>query len=298
MRRSRRKEDRIVLNGQDIVYREKIQAAILSIIASAGLDNKNHIGLYTNSLGILSEGLHSGLDLVAASMMLYAVRMVRKPHDLEHNYGYGKFESLTMWGEIILLLVIAAWIMYEGVERLLYTQSQPEITIFSIGVMISSIIVDYGRSKALYRVTKKYGSQALEADALHFRVDMLTSGIVLSGLTIVYLFNVPNADVIAAISVSLLIVYTTLGLGRRTLAVLLDKAPKDIQAQIVESLKGFEGIKNIHRIRIQPVRKDTFIDLHIEVPRTFIHDKAHRIAIAVEMMIKQDISPNSYVLVT
>ena len=98
-------------------------------------------------------------------MTLYAVRMARKPPDLEHNYGYGKFESLTSFGEIILLFVIAAWIMHEGIERLLYTHSQPEITIFSFAVMMPSIIVDYSRSKTMYRVAKKYGSQALEADA-------------------------------------------------------------------------------------------------------------------------------------
>ena len=126
---------------------------------------------------------------------------------------------------------------------------------------------------------------------------MLTSGIVLAGLTIVYLSNLPNADVIATMSVSLLIVYTTLGLGRRTLAVLLNKAPKGIQSQIVESLKGFEGIKNIYSIRIRPVGKDIFIDLQLEVPRTYIHDRAHRIATDVETKIKQDILPNSDVVV-
>ena len=298
MRTGKRKKGGTLLNNQDIAHREKIRAAILSIIASAGLTiSKIIVALFTNSLGILSEGLHSGLDLVAASMTLYAVRMARRPPDLEHNYGYGKIESLTSLGEIILLLIIAAWIMYEGIERLFYTHSQPEITVFSFGVMISSIIVDYGRSKALYKVAKKYGSQALEADALHFRVDMLTSGMVLVGLFVVFLFNIPNADVYAAISVSLLIVYTSLGLGRRTLDVLLDKAPKGIQGQIVESLKGFEGIKNIHSIRIRKVGKDVFIDLHIEVSRIFTHDKAHRIATNVEDKIKRDVLPNSDVVV-
>jgi cation diffusion facilitator family transporter len=279
-------------------HREKINAAITSIIASAALTiSKIAIALITNSLGILSEGMHSGLDLVAATMTLYAVRMARKPPDLEHSYGYAKFESLTSLAEIILLLAIAAWIMYEGIERLFFVHSKPEITIFSFGVMISSIIVDYGRSRALYKAANKHGSQALEADALHFRVDMLTSAIVLAGLVIVYLFGIQNADAIAALTVSVLIIYTSLGLGRRTLDVLLDKAPKGIQAQILEAITGFEGVKKAHKIRVRKVGNDTFVDLHIELPRTFTHDRAHRIATNVENKIRDDVLPDSDIVV-
>ena len=158
-------------------------------------------------------------------------------------------------------------------------------------------MVDFGRSRALFKVAHKYGSQALEADALHFRVDMLTSSIVLGGLAIVYIFGFPNADAYAAITVSGLIVYTSLGLGRRTLDVLLDKAPKGIQSQIIESLKGFEGIKNAHKIRVRKIGSETFVDMHIEVPRTFSHNKAHRLATLVENKIKKEILPDSDVVV-
>ncbi len=284
-----------IKDDNNIIHKEKINVAITSIIASLALTvSKIIIALLTNSLGILSEGMHSGLDVLAATMTLYAIRMAGKPPDPEHHYGYAKFESLTSLGEVILLLATAAWIMYEGLERLLFfVHTGPEITIFSFGVMISSIIVDFGRSRALYKTANKYGSQALEADALHFRMDMLTSSIVLVGLTVVYLFGIRNADTIAAMTVSILIVYTSLGLGRRTLDVLLDKAPKGIQARIMESITGFEGIKNVHRIRVRKVGKDTFVDLHIEVPRTFSHDKAHRIATNVENKIKYDVLSNS-----
>ena len=295
---SKRNDDKSFLNAKELAYKEKINVAITSITASAALTiSKIIIAVITNSLGILSEGMHSGLDVVAASMTLYAVRMARKPPDTEHHYGYAKFESITSLGEIVLLLVIAGWIMYEGLQRLLFVHSKPEVTIFSFGVMISSMIIDYGRSRALYKAANKHGSQALEADALHFRVDMLTSSIVLIGLAVVYIFNIPNADAFAAIIVAILIIYTSLGLGRKTLDVLLDKAPKGIQAQIQESITGFEGIKKSHTIRVRKVGKDTFVDLHIEVPRTFTHDKAHRIATNVEDKIKNDILPNADVVV-
>ncbi|HEX5519146.1 MAG TPA: cation transporter dimerization domain-containing protein [Candidatus Nitrosocosmicus sp.] len=111
------------------------------------------------------------------------------------------------------------------------------------------------------------------------------------------MYGFPNADAYAAITVSALIVYTSLGLGRRTLDVLLDRAPKEVQSQIIESLKGFEGIKNAHRIRIRKIGTETFVDMHIEVPRTFSHDEAHRLATLVQNKIKDEILPDSDVIV-
>jgi cation diffusion facilitator family transporter len=279
-------------------HKEKTKVALISIIASSSLALfKFVIAQVTGSLGILSESLHSGLDIMAAVMTLYAIKMALRPPDLEHNYGYAKFESLTSLAETVLLFITAGWIFYDGFQRIFYIHSKPEITIFSFGIMIISIVVDYGRSKALYRISHKYGSQALEADALHFRTDMLTSGVVLVGLVIVYLFRISDADSYCAIAVAGIIVYTSLGLGRRTLDVLLDKAPKGIQGQILESITGFEGVKNVHSVRVRKVGTETFVDLHIEVPRIFTHDKAHKIATNVENKIRGEILPNSDVVV-
>ena len=279
-------------------HREKTRVAVVSIIASATLAlSKFIVAMVTGSLAILSEALHSGLDIIAAIMTLYAIRMAIRPPDLDHNYGYAKFESLTSLAETILLFAVAGWIFYEGIERIFFVHSVPEITVFSFAIMIVSIAVDFGRQKSLYRIARKYGSQALEADALHFKADMLTSGVVLVGLAVVYLFNVPNADSYAAITVAGVIVYSSLGLGRRTLDVLLDKAPKGIQGHILESVTGFEGVKNAHSVRVRKVGSETFVDLHIEVPRIFTHDRAHKIATSVENKIKDEILPNSDVVV-
>ena len=279
-------------------HKEKTKVALISIIASASLALfKFVIAQMTGSLAILSEALHSGLDIMAAIMTLYAIRMVIRPPDLEHPYGYAKFESLTSLAETILLFVAAGWIFYDGFQRIFFIHSEPEITFFSFAVMIVSILVDYSRSKTLYKIAHKYGSQALEADALHFKTDMLTSGVVLVGLVVVYLFGISNADSYAAIIVAGVIVYTSLGLGRRTLDVLLDKAPKGIQGQILESITGFEGVKNVHSVRVRKVSSETFVDLHIEVPRIYTHDKAHKIATNVENKIRNEILPNSDVVV-
>ena len=279
-------------------HKEKTKVALISIIASASLALfKFVIAQMTGSLAILSESLHSGLDIMAAIMTLYAIRMVIRPPDLEHPYGYAKFESITSLAETILLFVAAGWIFYDGFQRIFFIHSEPEITFFSFAVMIVSILVDYSRSKTLYRIAHKYGSQALEADALHFKTDMLTSGVVLVGLVVVYLFGISNADSYAAIIVAGVIVYTSLGLGRRTLDVLLDKAPKGIQGQILESITGFEGVKNVHSVRVRKVISETFVDLHIEVPRIYTHDKAHKIATNVENKIRNEILPDSDVVV-
>ena len=275
---------------------EKLRVAITSIIASLSLTIlKFVVGFSTNSLGILSESLHSGLDLVAAMMTLYAVRIIMRPRDLKYTYGYAKFESVSSLFQIILLFAVAGWVFYEGIERI-FQPIQPEVTVFSFVIMFVSIAVDFGRSNALHRVARKYGSQALEADALHFKTDMLSSAIVIVGLSLVFLFNIPNADAYAAIAVAGMIVYTSLGLGRRTLDVLLDKAPKGAYHHILESVSGLEGVHRPHDIRIRKMGPETFIDMHIEVPRTYTHDIAHKVATIVEEKVKQ-VLPNSDVLV-
>jgi divalent metal cation (Fe/Co/Zn/Cd) transporter len=162
--------------------------------------------------------------------------------------------------------------------------------------MFISIGIDFGRSRALYRTARKYGSQALEADALHFKADMFSSAIVLAGLSLVFFLDIPKADAYAAIAVAGMIVYTSLGLGRRTLDVLLDKAPKGAYHQILESVSGLEGVDRPHDIRIRKMGPETQVDMHIEVPRTYTHDTAHKVATIVEEKVKQ-ILPNSDVLV-
>lgn len=278
-------------------YREKNRIVITSIIASSCLAIiKFVIGFSTNSLGILSEALHSGLDVFAAFMTLYAIRAVIKPPDLKFTYGYAKIESISSLTEILLLLLVAGWIFYEGIERMFFRNVEPEITIFSFLIMLISIAVDYGRSRALFRVARKYGSQAIEADALHFKADMISSAIIIVGLASVLFLHIPNADSYAAIIIAGMILYTSLGLGKRTLDVLLDKAPKGFNHVVMESISGLEGVNMAHDLRIRSVGSTMFIDLHIEVPRTSTHDKAHKIATNVEQKIRQAI-PNADVLV-
>jgi cation diffusion facilitator family transporter len=279
------------------IQNEKVKVATISIAASVGLAVlKLLVGLSTNSLGILSDAMHSGLDIISALMTLYAIRMTIKPPDLSYTYGYAKVESIASLSEIILLFGVAAWIFYEAIERIFFKSIQPEITVLSFAIMFLSIAVDFGRSKSLYRVARKYGSQALEADGLHFKTDMLSSSIVIVGLSLILLLKIPNADAFAAVTVAGMIIYTSLGLGRRTLDVLLDKAPKGAHQRILETVSGLEGVNKAHNIRIRNVGSETFVDMRIEVPRTYTHDRAHRVATAVEERVRESL-PNSDILV-
>ncbi|HSA72840.1 MAG TPA: cation diffusion facilitator family transporter [Nitrososphaeraceae archaeon] len=278
-------------------YREKRTVALASVIASVGLAaTKLVIGYSTNSLGILSEAMHSGLDVIAALMTLYAIRIVVRPPDVRFTYGYAKVESLSSLIEIILLFAVAGWIFYEGLDRILFTNTQPEITIFSFAIMTISIVIDLWRSKVLYRAAKRYGSQALEADALHFKADMFSSSIVIVGLVFVFVFHIPNADAFTALIIAAMIIYTSLGLGRRTIDVLLDKAPKGVNHLLLESISGLDGVSKAHDIRIRNMGSTISVDLHIEVPRTSTHDRAHKIATNVENRIRE-VMPNCDVLV-
>ena len=285
------------VKDKDKENREKLKVAIVSIVASLGLTIfKLVVAFFTNSLGILAEGLHSGLDVIAAMMTFYAIRMVIRPADIKYTFGYAKYESVSSLSEVILLLAAAGWIFYEGIERIFFKTIQPEVTIFSFLVLFLSIAIDFSRSRALYNTARKYGSQALEADALHFKTDMLSSSIVIVGLLLVFLTHIPYADAYAAIAVAGMIIYTSLGLGRRTLDVLLDKAPKGSYQRVVETISGLDGVNKAHDIRVRKMGSETLVDMHIEVPRTSTHEKAHNVATRVEEKVREAI-PGSNVLV-
>ena len=155
------------------MQKEKLNVAFFSVLAAVFLTGfKLVIGLLTGSLGILSEALHSGLDMVAAVITYFSVRVSDKPADKQHNFGHGKIENFSALVETFLLLITCVWIIYEAMIRLITGKTHIEVSIWSFIVVICSIIIDISRSRALSRVAKKYNSQALEADALHFSTDI------------------------------------------------------------------------------------------------------------------------------
>lgn len=268
---------------------EKKRVAGLSVIAAVFLTGfKLFIGIITGSLGILSEALHSGLDLVAAVITWFAVRVSDKPADIEHQYGHGKIENLSALIETLLLLVTCVWIVYEALNRLITGNTHIEVNVWSYIVVISSILIDFTRSRALSRVAKKHNSQALEADALHFSTDIWSSAVVLLGLICAH-FGYYMADSIAALGVAMIVVFISVKLGRRAIDALLDKAPEGIHTQIKQILSNNPEIISYHDLRVRTAGADHFVDVTIHLDPKLGIRQAHQVSQHVEVMICQKI---------
>lgn len=260
--------------------KEKKRVAFISVIAAVFLTGfKLIIGLLTGSLGILSEALHSGLDLIAAIITLFSVSISDKPSDEKHHFGHGKIENFSALIETILLIFTCFWIVYEAFNRLFSGKTEIEVNFWSYFVVISSIIIDYSRSRALYRVARKYNSQALEADALHFSTDIWSSAVVLLGL-ICAQFGLFIADSAAALVVACIVLLVSYKLGRKAMDVLLDKAPPNIYSLVTNALDNIPEILKYHDLKIRSSGSYTFIEvnIHVETGLTILqaHDISHK----------------------
>ncbi len=278
------------MTGNEKAIKEKKKIAFTSVAAAVFLVTfKLIIGILTGSLGILSEALHSGLDLVAALITLFAVRFADLPADEEHHYGHGKIENYSALIETFLLLITCFWIIYEAISRLISTEVKIEVTIWSFVVIITSIIIDITRSRALYKVAKKYNSQALEADALHFSTDIWSSTVVLIGLGCVALFDFHFADPIAALLVAIIVLGVSYRLGKRSFDALMDRAPKELTEELKKIISGIEEVKKYHELKVRESGPYKFVEFNIHVERNLSISDAHEISHIVENAITKKI---------
>lgn len=257
---------------------EKRSVALSSVLAAVLLTGlKLVVGLATNSLGILSEAAHSGLDLVAAGVTYYAVRLSAQPADARHPYGHGKVENLSALIETLLLLATCVWIVYEAVDRLVFHPQPVEASFWGAGVMIVSIAVDYTRSRMLLAAARKHNSQALEADALHFSTDIWSSLVVLVGLGALALAETLHpastlrpwllrADSLAALAVSAIVVRVSWRLGRQAVHVLLDGGVEELSDEVERTVSVLPGVAGVRRVRLRQSGPESFVDLRILVP--------------------------------
>jgi cation diffusion facilitator family transporter len=269
--------------------REKQAVALTSVGAAVLLSSlKLAVGIWTGSLGILSEAMHSGLDLVAAGITYFSVRLSDKPADPEHPFGHGKVEHISAFVETGLLILTCAWIIWEAVRRLFFHDVHVEPTPWAFGVMFISVTLDTFRSRALFKVARKYNSQALEADALHFSTDVYSSTVVILGLVLVYISEANHirwlriADPIAALVVAGIIVYISLRLGKRTLNALVDASPSGTSALIEETVRRVVGVLSIDRIRTRESGNRLFVDLRLTLASNISLEHADSVAGMVE----------------
>ncbi len=276
----------------------KERVALNSLFASLGLTiAKAIVGIMTGSLGILSEAGHSLIDFGATVMTFIAVRISGKPADDEHHYGHGKVEAISALAETALLFLLSAAVIVEAIRRLFFHDGvHVEATIWAFAVMIGSVIVDFFRARALSRAAKATGSQALEADALHFSSDLWSSLAVLIGLGGVWL-GLPWADAVAAIAVAILICLVGWRLVRRTVDTLTDAAPRGVRERVVEIARRTPGVVLVERIRVRSSGEKDFIDLDVAVNRGLPLDRVSAIKDRLSAAILKD-SPRTEVNVT
>jgi cation diffusion facilitator family transporter len=273
--------------------REKRAVALSSVFAGLFLTAmKVVVGVMTGSLGILSEAAHSALDFLAAAVTWFAVRASGRPADREHTYGHGKVENLSALFETVLLLVTCGWIIYEAVRRLFFAEVEVEASAWAFAVMIVSIVIDVSRSRALGRAAKKYDSQALEADALHFSTDIWSSSVVIVGLLGVLISARPGlhwllkADALAALGVAAIVVWVSLQLGRKTIGHLLDEVPPGLHDEIVQAVH-VPGAMKVLRARVRRSGPEAFVDVTLTVGRDAALGRAHEVATAAETAVRQ-----------
>ncbi len=285
--------------------REKRIVAASSVAAAIFLTGVKVVaGLFTGSLGILAEAAHSALDLIAALITMVAVRVSDRPADETHLYGHGKVENLSALAETALLLLTCSWIIYEALHRLLFVATDVDPNLWAFLVMSLSIVIDFSRSRALSRVARKYKSQALEADALHFSTDIWSSAVVIVGLALVKygehkggdatLFE--RADSIAALIVAAIVIYISARLGKRAVDALLDRAPKGLAESMARSVRAIPGIQGVSRARVRDVGSKTFVDLSVEVPRRLSFEESHQLTQEAQQAV-QAIVPDADVMI-
>jgi cation diffusion facilitator family transporter len=282
---------------------EKRTVAGNSVIAAILITTlKVIVGFTTGSLGILSEAAHSGLDLVAALVTLFSVRVSDKPADADHQYGHEKVENFSAFIETGLLLLTCVWIIVEAFKRLFLRHVEIEPSIPAFAVMFVSMGVDWWRSRALSRVAEKYDSQALEADALHFSTDIWSSAVVIVGLALVLLGRIyhldwlRDADPIAALCVAGVVVSVSWRLARRTIDALLDAAPRGVRSQIESAVGALDGVLEVHRVRIRRAGNRYFADLTVALPRAVTFLRSQQIVANVNAAV-QRILPEADVVV-
>ena len=258
-------------------HNAKSRVAAISIFASTGMAAaKFVVGIAIGSLALISEALHSSVDVVATVVTWLVVRVSDRPADHEHHYGHGKFESLSALGVIAMLYVLAGGILVESYSRLREGAPPPTISAIPFIVLLIDIAVNFWRARALHRTARDTKSQALAADALHFASDVLGSVAVMLGLGLSGL-GYAWGDAVAAIGVAVVIALLGLRLARSTVETLLDRAPEGASEKAIAAIRAVPGVVDVERLRMRMVGSTHFIDAIVKVPRTYPIDRVEDI---------------------
>ncbi len=293
-----RKESSEKVARRKALERARVNVARLSVASNTTLMVlKLAFGIFMGSISVISEGIHSGMDLLAAIIATMAVGRSLRPPDEDHRYGHGKYEPISGTIEAILIFIAAVLIIYESGLKLLGHLSVTNLE-GGIVIMLVSVILNIFVSRRLMKVAKETDSLALEADALHLSTDVLTSAGVLTGLVIIKLTNLYILDPVVAILVAMLIIKAAYDLTRKTMQDLSDESiPEEEEQAIIKILTMHDHVvHDYHNLRTRRSGQNRYIDLHIVVSRDLGHVEAHRLCDHLETEIKKCIDHSNVLI--
>lgn len=282
--------------NEELRNKKKINIAMSSMYAAIFIVVIKFFATYlSGSLGVMSELFHSSIDFVACIATIISVKYSSKPPDEQHNYGHEKIESFSALFQVIILIGMCAYLIYESIERII-NHVEVHISIFTFVAILICIFVDFSRSRALLKVAKETKSQALEADSLHFSSDIMSSVVVLIGMVFTYFGLFPLADPLSAMLVSIIIIITTFRLTKKAFDSLMDRVPQGLREKISKEISTMQGVEGIKNFRIRSSGSNIFIDMVILISRIKMFSTTHEIMDSVEKRIKE-LAPNSDIVI-
>ncbi len=277
---------------------KKVRVARLSILSNTFLIIiKVVIGFITGSVSIISEAIHSLMDLLASIIAFFSVRISDAPADSRHPYGHGKFENISGVLEALLIFIAAIWIIYEAIHKIIHPATVEKIG-FGFAVMVVSALVNVFVSRKLYRVSRETDSIALEADALHLKTDVYTSAGVAIGLLIMWISGIHMVDPIIAILVALLILKESYELFMKAYAPLLDHALPESEIETITAVIQEHCTRDMsfHNLRTRKAGNFRYIDFHLNLDPEMTVGAAHKLCDRIEDDLRKKI-PNSEVTI-
>lgn len=282
--------------NQETANKRKVSVALLSVASNSILVLlKLIVGILIGSVSVISEAIHSSVDLLAALIAMLAVKISGKPADEDHPFGHGKFENISGTVEALLIFIAAAWIIYEAIKKLQNPAPLGEAG-WGAAVMLISVVANLLVSRRLFLVGKETDSVALQADAWHLRTDIYTSVGVMCGLGIIWIGGIiaPGIDLwwidpAIAIFVALLIIKAAYHLIIESARDLLDVSLPAVEEETIRRhIKAFAPtIRGVHRLRTRKSGPYRFVEFHVRVDANMSIDESHRIADMITCSIKQ-----------
>ncbi len=265
----------IISKKLNVAYKSLLAAIVITFIKVAAV-------YFSGSLGILSEVINSAIDIFVCIITLLSIQYSSRPPDERHNYGYEKIENFSAIMQVIVLFGTTAYIIYEAVRRLMHPEAGLlNISVWTFGALILTIFIDVNRSRKLNKIAKETNSHALEADAMHFTSDIMSSIVVIIGLAL-YLIGFKQADAISALAVSAIIIFMGVRMFKKAFDSLLDKVPAGIYEKIKYETLLIEGVEGIKNLRIRSSGSKIFIDMVINLNRIIPFAEAHNVMDVVE----------------